>query len=55
MLLGPVSYLDCLVFILFLAPQLLLQAGLVHTLAVVIQVLPFLGMYAHICIYITPI
>lgn len=43
MILGPVSYLDCLVFCLFLAPQLLYRVGLVETVICVIQTLPFLG------------
>ncbi|KAK8055844.1 alpha/beta-hydrolase [Apiospora rasikravindrae] len=42
MILGPVSYLDCLVFCVFLAPQLLIHVGLVETLGVVLQCLPFL-------------
>lgn len=43
MILGPVSYLDCLVFCIFLAPQLILQAGIFETVKVILQVLPFLG------------
>lgn len=45
MLLGPISYLDCLVFCIFLAPQLILDVGLFETIKVVLQTLPFLGMY----------
>lgn len=42
MILGPISYLDCLVFCVFLAPQLLLRVGLLGTLATALQCLPFL-------------
>lgn len=42
MILGPISYLDCLVFCVFLAPQLLLRVGLLGTLATGLQCLPFL-------------
>lgn len=44
MILGPVSLLDCLVFVIFLIPQLLYQAGLFSTVLVVVKVLPFLSM-----------
>lgn len=43
MILGPVSYLDCIVFCIFLAPQLILNVGLFETVITVLQVLPFLG------------
>ncbi|EJT72642.1 hypothetical protein GGTG_09502 [Gaeumannomyces tritici R3-111a-1] len=42
MLLGPVSYLDCLVFCVFLAPQLIYQAGLADTVACALRCLPFI-------------
>lgn len=42
MILGPISYLDCIIFCIFLAPQLLLDLGLIETIQIVIQVLPFL-------------
>ncbi|KAK8113690.1 hypothetical protein PG999_005759 [Apiospora kogelbergensis] len=42
MILGPVSYLDCIVFCVFLAPQLLVHVGLVETLGVILRCLPFL-------------
>jgi hypothetical protein len=44
MILGPITLVDCAVFVLFLIPQLLYQAGLAGTLLTVIKVLPFLGM-----------
>ncbi|KAI1378325.1 alpha/beta-hydrolase [Hypoxylon crocopeplum] len=42
MILGPVSYLDCLVFCVFLTPQLIIHVGLLETVLVVLQCLPFL-------------
>jgi hypothetical protein len=39
--LSPVSYLDCAVFCLLLAPQLVWQAGLLETAWCVLQALPF--------------
>jgi acetyl esterase/lipase len=43
MILGPVSLLDCVVFVIFLIPQLLYQAGPLSTLLMVCKVLPFLS------------
>ncbi|KAK3322574.1 Alpha/Beta hydrolase protein [Apodospora peruviana] len=40
--LGPVSYLDCIVFCLLLAPQLVWRVGLLDTCFCVLQTLPFL-------------
>ncbi|KAI1877979.1 uncharacterized protein JN550_000161 [Neoarthrinium moseri] len=42
MKLGPISFLDCIVFCVFLAPQLLVHVGLFETVGVVLQCLPFL-------------
>ncbi|KAI0128426.1 Alpha/Beta hydrolase protein [Xylariales sp. AK1849] len=42
MILGPVSYLDCLAFCVFLAPQLLIHVGIFELVGVVLQCLPFL-------------
>jgi len=42
MILGPVSLVDCLVFVIFLAPQLILHVGLVRTVLVAGSCLPFL-------------
>ncbi|KAI1202662.1 Alpha/Beta hydrolase protein [Nemania serpens] len=42
MILNPVSYLDCIVFCIFLAPQLLIHVGVLETISVVLQCLPFL-------------
>lgn len=41
--LGAVSYLDCLVFILLLAPQLLWHVGPVATASCAVLAVPFLG------------
>ena len=40
--LGPVSYLDCIVFCAFLAPQLVWQVGFFETAWCALQALPFL-------------
>ncbi|KAK5627693.1 hypothetical protein RRF57_003409 [Xylaria bambusicola] len=42
MILSPISYLDCIVFCIFLAPQLVIRVGLFETISVVLQCLPFL-------------
>ncbi|RFU72022.1 hypothetical protein TARUN_10241 [Trichoderma arundinaceum] len=42
MILGPVSLIDCLVFCIYLAPQLLRQAGFFPTAIVVLKAIPFL-------------
>ena len=44
MILGPINGVDCVAFVIFLAPQLLYQTGLVAVLSVVVKVLPFLSM-----------
>ena len=41
--LGPVSLIDCVVFVLLLAPQLLLQAGIGPTLVTALSALPFVA------------
>ncbi len=46
--LGPVSYLDCAVFCLFLAPQLVWQAGLFETVRCVVRALPFFCTYIRL-------
>lgn len=47
MILGPVSWLDCLVYLLLLAPQLILHAGLFPTLSHGLQALPFLRTFIN--------
>lgn len=42
MILGPVSLIDCLVFVLFLSPTVLIQVGIIRTVLVAVQALPFL-------------
>jgi hypothetical protein len=44
MILGPITLIDCAVFVFFLIPQLFYQAGLGTTLLTVVKVLPFLSM-----------
>jgi hypothetical protein len=46
MILGPITLLDCAVFVFFLVPQLVWQVGIVTTLVTFVKVLPFLGMHA---------
>lgn len=41
MILNQISYLDCIVFLILLAPQLLLRVGLIETIICVLQALPF--------------
>lgn len=43
-ILGPISLLDCVVFVICLIPQLFIQAGLYDIALVVFKVLPFLRM-----------
>ena len=43
MILGQISYLDCIFFLIFLAPQLLLRVNIFELLACIIQALPFFG------------
>lgn len=42
MILGQISWADCFVFLIFLAPQLLIHVGFVETAACGIKALPFL-------------
>ncbi|KAJ3517022.1 hypothetical protein NM208_g14765 [Fusarium decemcellulare] len=42
MILGPITLVDCLVFLAFLAPQLILRAGFFTTLFTGLRALPFL-------------
>jgi hypothetical protein len=44
MILGPVSLLDCVIFVLFLLPNLLVQVGPVQILSL-IKIIPFLGTF----------
>jgi hypothetical protein len=43
MILGPISLLDCVIFVVCLIPNLLITAGPVATISLV-KVIPFLGM-----------
>lgn len=42
MILGPISLIDCGVFLIFLAPQLIWNAGFFLTLFTALKALPFL-------------
>lgn len=41
MILGQISYLDCFVFLFFLAPQLLLHVNIFELIACVLTAVPF--------------
>jgi hypothetical protein len=41
MILGPVSLLDCLVFLIFLVPRFILDVGFFRTASVALRCLPF--------------
>ena len=43
MILDAISLVDCLVFVIFLTPQLFIQAGPIATLGLFFQITPFLG------------
>lgn len=43
MILSQISYLDCVAFLVFLTPQLLIHVGLVRTLTWLIPALPSLS------------
>jgi hypothetical protein len=47
MILGQISYLDCLVFVLFLIPQLLLRVSIFELLATGIKAIPHLSIYLN--------
>jgi len=42
MILGQISYLDCIAFLIFLIPQLLIRVGLIETAICGICALPYL-------------
>ncbi|OAL48246.1 alpha/beta-hydrolase [Pyrenochaeta sp. DS3sAY3a] len=43
MILGQISFLDCIAFLVFLAPQLLIQIGIIPILTWLVPVLPYLA------------
>jgi len=43
MILGQISYLDCLAFVVFLIPQLLINVHFLILIRCLLQALPFLG------------
>ena len=48
MILGQIAYVDCLVFLIFLIPQLLLRVNVLELLEVALQALPFLCAWHNI-------
>lgn len=48
MILDQVRWIDILVFLVFLAPQLLIRAGLFSTLSCVFRALPFLSTWCQL-------
>lgn len=46
MILGQISYLDCIAFLVFLTPQLLIQVGLIRTATWLLGALPSLSEFA---------
>lgn len=48
MILGQISYLDCLVFLVSLTPQLLIHVNLIDLIVCVLCALPFFCMVAHL-------
>jgi hypothetical protein len=51
MILGPISGLDCVVFLILLTPQLILQAGFIPTVICALQALPFLRRSIYLILY----
>lgn len=51
MILSQISYLDCIAFLVFLAPQILIQIGLFPILKWLIPALPWLGKYSMHMVY----
>ncbi|PGH23905.1 hypothetical protein AJ80_01967 [Polytolypa hystricis UAMH7299] len=45
MILGPITFIDCIVFVILLAPQLIIHAGLYQTVKYASRSLPFLVLY----------
>lgn len=43
MILSQISYLDCIVFLIFLVPQLLINVGLIRTATWLVGALPSIG------------
>ena len=48
MILGQIAYVDCLVFLVFLIPQLLLRVNVLELFEVALQALPFLCAWDNI-------
>ena len=48
MILGQIAWVDCFAFLIFLAPQLIIQVGLLKTAATGIRALPFLRSFQRL-------
>ena len=48
MILNQISYLDCVAFLVFLVPHLLIQVGLIPLLKWLVPALPYIGMFLYI-------
>ena len=44
MILGQISYLDCVIFLILLVPQLIIQVSILELLFCILKALPFLCM-----------
>jgi hypothetical protein len=49
MILDQIAWSDCIIFLVFLAPQLIIHVGLIETAICGIKALPFLGMLIQVC------
>lgn len=54
MILGQISWADCFVFLLFLAPQLIIHVGFFRTAICGLTALPFLGQSSSTAVLDTP-
>lgn len=62
MILGQIAYVDCVVFLIFLIPQLLLRVNFFELVKVAVEALPFLSMSAidrmslgtNLCLHVFP-
>jgi hypothetical protein len=45
MILDQIAWSDCIIFLIFLAPQLIIHVGLIETAICGIKALPFLGTF----------
>ena len=48
MILDQIAWSDCIIFLVFLAPQLIIHVGLMETAICGIKALPFLGTFEQV-------